>query len=156
MSRPLCAFLLHDGLHFEEVRKGDGAGGGGDEEGRVGAEAEERAKFAVEGVGDFFPGRFVVEEATVGRVLDVWPEGRCAEELPDFPGVALVEGGEFAMCVGPCIEGTVGDFCVHGVAVLVMTVEETDVLETAELEFEIATPALEFGAALAGPLYGWL
>jgi hypothetical protein len=106
LGGPLGAALFHDALHLQQVGQGDGAGGCGDEEGRVGAKAEQRTELAVEGVGDFFPGRVVVEIALVGGVFDVLVVGHSAHEVLDLSRVALREDAEGLPCVVPGAEGT--------------------------------------------------
>lgn len=75
---PFGALLFHDALHFQQVGERYCAGRGSYKKGRVGTETQQRTKLSVERVGYFFPRRVVVEEAAVGRVLDVLPEGHCA------------------------------------------------------------------------------
>ena len=151
---PFGALFFHDALHFQQVGQRDGAGCGGDEEGGVGAEAEQGAEFTVEGVGHVFPGGVVVEVAAVGRVLDVLPVGHGAHELLDLAGVSVLEGPKLSSGIGPCVHGALGVLvaCV-GVA---LCGKQADELQTTQLELEIAAAGLEDVAALAGPLDGGL
>lgn len=150
---PFCALFLHDALHLEEVGEGDCAGCCGDEEGRVGAEAEEGAELAVKGVGDFFPGGVVVEVSSIGRVLQVLPVGHCAHELLYIAGVALLEDAEFAPCICPCVEWTIW-VLVHRV-VLSVADKETYKLQPAKLKLEITASCFQGVTPRPRPLYRW-
>lgn len=64
------------------------------------------------------------------------------------------KAGEMAPCVLECSWETI----VHVIwqAVYFRPLEEPEILEFAELKFQIAAPFLEFIAILTGPLYCWM
>lgn len=108
-------------------------------------------------MGDVFPGGVVGEVSLVGGVDDVLVVGHGAHELLDVAGVALGEDTEFAPGVGPGVEGA-GEVLVawRGRGGRAVADEETDELEAAEFEFEVAAAGFEDVAAFAGPLDGGL
>ena len=158
LGGPLCARFLHDVLELEEVRESDGTGCGGDVEWGVGGETEERAELSGKGSGYLLPGSVVVKVFPKGRVDDILPECHGAYKLLYLVCISPLEVCKFA--AGIFIRGRQSlRAVVHGlvvVGVAVLGKEQTDILQPAQFELQIAPLGFQHLTAFPCPLDGGL